>query len=375
MQPRHITDNRLWAGRLFVGFVAGFAALCLVASPAAADETSTGGGNSVSGDQDQRPQPPEEFAAKLQAANDAYNNNKYEAALAAYTDAAQLSPTDPFPYVGIARAYFWMDRYAAAVFHYDLFLKVASRRNDTRQKVDNQLKAARSERRLASSRSDGDAWQRPEAQRRLVSALRDELDEGAAYTAGGGGAWALYKALIRTNYVEPDLERLRRRLARKLVGEVDERLTPSSGALVPTRALEDWKEDDKRLEAAASLYVTGGLQERIDTRRKVVTAGIDMLNGNHADAATAFEQALGSLEDWTFLRWLRIACLIRSSQYKQANQAIASARNRPFITSNIQAYLTLMEGVIAQRQGRDDEAARIFRDLMSQGDDVSGMSS
>ncbi len=308
-----------------------------------------------------------DYKQALDQANTAYNKRNYEQALTKYTRAAQQSPTNAFPYLGIARSYFWMDRYSAAVRHYDLFFKVADQQSSPPDRVTDQLKDARSERKLASSRSDGEAWQRPEAQRRLVSALRDELDDGNAYTAGGGGAWALYEALLRTNYVAPDLARLRSRLARKLVDEVDRRLVPEDSGVIPRRSLGDWKEDQQRLEAATSIPVNEPLAKRMNSRKQVIAAGIDMLNGNHGSAADQFSEAADEIDEWQFLRWLRIACLIRSERYDAAENAIEASRGKPFVTSQITRYLDLMEGLIAQRRGNNERASEIFNELIRGG--------
>lgn len=342
--------------------------LTLTAGPAMGAETSPeGSSTNESSENRSSSEKRDDYTRLLGQANSEYNKRNYEQALTRYTRAAQQSPTNAFPYLGIARSYFWMDRYSAAVHHYDLFLQVAGQQSTPPDRVTDQLKDARSERKLASSRSEGEAWQRPEAQRRLVSALRDELDDGNAYTAGGGGAWALYEALLRTSYVAPDLARLRSRLARKLVDEVDRRLVPEGSGFIPERSLDDWKEDQKRLDAAATIPVNEPLAERIDSRTRVISAGIDMLNGNHGRAAEQFGSAAEEITEWRFLRWLRIACLIRSERYTAAETAIEASRNKPFVTSQITRYLDLMEGLIAQRRGNDERASEIFDGLMRGG--------
>jgi len=355
------------ATRIRRAVTCGFAVLLLTlaAGPAVGTETSpddssTNESSTNRSSSEER----DEYTRLLEKANSAYNERNYEQALTKYTRAAQHSPTNAFPYLGIARSYFWMDRYSVAVHHYDLFLQVAGQQSNPPDRVTDQLKDSRSERKLASSRSEGEAWQRPEAQRRLVSALRDELDDGNAYTAGGGGAWALYEALLRTDYVAPNLARLRSRLARKLVDEVDRRLVPEDSGFIPERSLDDWKEDRQRLDAASSIPVNEPLAERIASRKRVISAGIDMLNGNHGRAAEQFSEAADEMTEWQFLRWLRIACLIRTERYEAAEEAIAASRDKPFVTSQITRYLDLMEGLIAQRRGEMERASEVFDRLM-----------
>ncbi|MEM1349399.1 MAG: tetratricopeptide repeat protein, partial [Myxococcota bacterium] len=61
------------------------------------------------------------FTEALKRGNDAYNGEQYAAALTSYRSAIQLDPRQSAPYKNSARAYFYLNQYAAAQFYYDLY--------------------------------------------------------------------------------------------------------------------------------------------------------------------------------------------------------------------------------------------------------------
>lgn len=298
-----------------------------------------------------------EYQKVIDKGRDAYNANDYAKAARHYVRAAQLAPQRPQPYRNLARTYFWKKEYTRAVVFYDYYLKLVPDARDV-QKV-------KRERKLAAQRAGDDVWQRPDSQTRVLSTLRDTLTEGNAYTKGGGGAWALYKTLIRTGYAAPDLARLKQRVRKKLIDEFEGLLMTGSSQPVPILSLEEWQRQQMRLEAARSIARDSSLQKVIDRRMRIVDTAIALLNGRYDDAADLSEEALESNPDMPFVHWYRMTALAHAGRYDEARTALEVYRkNLDEGTGEQKRYLEIMEAILAHRRGDPEKAAELYRNIL-----------
>lgn len=301
--------------------------------------------------------PPTDWKKHFDRGDRAYQNGNYEAAEKALVRAAQAAPERPRTYLALARSYFQQERYARAVAYYETHLQLVGDNADTSR--------ANKERRLAAHRASDAVWSLPKAQERVLKALRDKLDEGRAYTEGGGGAWALYRTLLRTGYAQPDLGRLRERLRDKILDEFDDRLRPEQGTPTPTLTLADWKVQRKRLEAAAELESSSAFRERLDRRRQVVDAAVALINGRARPAAKRARGAAEANPDLDFLRWFRAVALVEAGNYEPALEALATYRKElDDPPDRLLRYADLLEAQIARRRDDADSAAERYWQLL-----------
>jgi len=330
-----------------------------VAGPATAAPGDGGAAESSDQGGSETPATPsdDQYEQLLEQGRDAYNDNNYAEAAELYTEAAQLLPNRPEAYRNLARTYFWRKDYPRAVVFYDFYLKLIPDAKDVAK--------VKRERKLAAQRAGDDVWQRPDAQKRVSGALRDALTDGDAYTEGGGGAWALYKSLIRTGYAAPDLARLKQRLRKKLVDEFEGLLLPDSDEPVPVLNLQQWQRQQMRLEAARSIAVESGVRKVIERRMTIVDTAIALLNGRYDDAADLAEQALEANPDMAFIHWFRLTALAHDERYDEARQVLEAYRKRVDVgADHEQAYLEVMEAILSHREGETDGAADMYRKLL-----------
>ncbi len=302
---------------------------------------------------------PESYSTTMKAANAAYNNGDYKQAANRYLEAIQAAPRRAEPYRNLARSYFWLGKYAAAVTYYDFYVQLAPDSEDVNQ--------IQSERRLAASRSGDDIYTMPESQQMARRALEQQLDSGRAYTSGGGGAWGLYNSLIRTNYARPDLANFQRRLVRKLLEEFDGMLVPESGQPVPRLDLEGWQLQLDRLQAARQLTGDEGLIDIVDSRSAVAEAGIALLTGNRGEAVALINGAMQKNPDLTFLHWFQVIALIESNQNEQALEAVAELGRQLAKTdapSSHVEYASVLRASILRRLGRHEDAADLYLQIL-----------
>lgn len=299
-----------------------------------------------------------EYEQLLDEGRSAYNDKQWEKAASHYEDAAQLAPRKPLIYRNLARSYFQNGDYARATTFYDYYLNLAGDSAKTDR--------IRRERKLAAHRAGDKVWTVPDSQKRVLDALRTELTEGRAYTEGGGGAWALYKTLLRTGYVHPDLGHLQTRLRKALLDEFEGLLVPETGSPMPTLSLDEWQRQQRRLEAIRSVSAESGALEVVERRMTIVDAAIAMLNGRYERAAELAQSAIESNPDMPFLRWYEITSLVRSEQYERANERIerAEAAFRNGESKTQRQYLQIMRAMIAQREEDAETAAELYLELL-----------
>jgi tetratricopeptide (TPR) repeat protein len=300
---------------------------------------------------------PDTYSVVLTAANSAYNDGKYDEAIRGFVQAIQSRPERPVPYRNLARTYFWQSNYAAAVAYYDMYIRLATDAEDKEQ--------VQSERRLASSRAGDKLWTTPESQRQALEALEDQLEGGTTYSSGGGGAWGLYRALMRSGYAQPDLTRIRRRLVSNLLDEFEGTFVAEASQPAPRLDLDGWELQQERLEAARKLSRDEAMLGVIERRAKVVDAGLALLNGQYEEAAERAGTALEQNPDMGFVRWLQISALVESGQHDEALEAVDElakhlAQSRP----NQLGYAKILRASILQRVGRGDDAADLYLGLV-----------
>lgn len=303
--------------------------------------------------------PGESYSVLMKAANGAYNAGDYDQAVEGYVRAIQARPAKAAPYRNLARTYFWQGEYNAAVTYYDIYLRLAPEADDREQ--------IRSERRLASSRGGDEPFTAPEAQRLALQAFEDQLQEGAAYTKGGGGAWGSYQTLLRTGYARPDLTRLRSRLVQRLLDEFEGLLVPAQNQPTPQLGLEEWQLQQRRLDAATRLSDDEAIAEIIARRAKIADAAVALLNGLHQKAVELGETAIEQNPDMGFMRWLHVNALVETGEHQAALDALQALRDKLAQTApNQLGYAKVLEASILQRMGRSDQAADLYLGLVSE---------
>ena len=300
-----------------------------------------------------------DYKTEFGAGNALYNKGQYKKAIPHYAAAIQFAPNEPPPYRNLARAYFWMENYAAAAAYYDFYLRVANAKTTDTETIQR-------ERKLAIERAGSSVYVLPPNQKQALTALVQELTSGSAYTDGGGGAWALYKALLRTRYAEPGLSDLRAQLARRLVDEFDASMIPAVGSFTPVLDLDGWRVQAGRLEAARTVAADPALREVINRRSKVVAASNALLTEDYAQAATLCRAAQTENPDLDFLSWFTVAALIQANQDKLALAAINElARKSKGSSPALLEYARVLRAIALQKAGRSDDAAGVFADVLS----------
>ncbi len=296
-----------------------------------------------------------EFDKALQRGNKAYNGEKYADAIAAYTQAIQISPQRPEPYKNMARAYFWKGTYDAALAYYDTYITSFPGADDIDQ--------IQRERRLTSDRTSK-PWSLPETQRLAMRSLEAALSGDEIYARGGAGAWQSYQALLRTGYAQPELATLRLRLFEQMLAEHDRRLAVEPGQTAPVLDEQDWALQQERMKAAGRLVAFESQRDEIARRTLIHDAAEALLLSRYEDAAAASEKAIAQNPDELYLRWFYITALMRANKTKRAldklDQMEQLVRDRD--PAQIE-YVDVMRAMLLQRLDRHDEAAQIYTSI------------
>lgn len=317
-----------------------------------APDSADSGGEAPSAEE-----PSSEFSRLMDEGRNAYNDSKWKRAAQLYRRAAQVAPERPAAYRNLARAHFMNENYARAATLYEQYLELAPASADTSR--------IERERKLATHRAGEDVWTRPDSQKRVLEALRDALTEGEAYTEGGGGAWALYKALLRTGYVHPDLGHIQTRLRERLLEEFKQRATPESDQPTPVLSLQDWQRQQRRLEAARSLTGDSEVRSKIDDRMRIVETALALLNGRSEEAAEHAASAREANPDMDVLRWFEVAALVGAEQYDRAEERLdAVSAETEDLSESKRRYLQALRAIVAHRRGDAGAAADLYRRVL-----------
>ncbi len=318
-----------------------------------AEETSRSGSEEAAGERDD-----DGLDEMLAKGREAYNAKNYQKAAERFVEAAQAHPDRPEPYRNLARTHFWREQYARAGTYYDHYLQLADEPED--------LDKVKRERKHAAERAGDEVWQRPKSQRRVLEALREELTDGEAYTEGGGGAWALYEALLRTGYAAPELAHLQKRLRKRLIDEYEGLLVSERDQPVPGLSLEEWQRQQMRLEAARSIAESAGVRKIIDRRMTIADAAIALLNGRHEEAADLASEAIEGNPDMPFVHWYRAVALVQADRPEQAREALRTFEKQTDADgSEREAYLEILRGIVAHRDGDTASAAEAYRTILN----------
>lgn len=297
-----------------------------------------------------------QFDTFLQQGNKAYNDEKYERAVELYVEAIQLLPMRAEPYKNMARAYFWNGQYNAALAYYDTYLTTFPEASD-REQIER-------ERRLTSDRTSK-PWSLPEAQRAAMRSLEAALAGEEMYARGGAGAWQSYQALLRTDYAQPALAKLRARLFANLLREHDAMLATGVGQTAPELSEQDWALQQERMTAARKLAMYEEDLEQIDRREKIHKAAQALLLARYEEAAALSEQAIAANPEALYVRWFFITALMRANKAKQALRELDAleALFRDRGVSNQEGITRVVRAMLLQRLDRHDEAARLYKDI------------
>ncbi|MFW5967581.1 MAG: tetratricopeptide repeat protein [Persicimonas sp.] len=298
-----------------------------------------------------------EYDERLDEAKEAYADEDFDAAVERFIEVIQARPEVATHYRDLARSYFKNSEYAAAVAYYDFYLRQDPEADD-RERV-------QKERALASHRAGGEVWEEPGSQRKTLEALRDQLEGGAAYTEGGGGAWGLYETLLRTGFAQPELERVRKRLLSRLIEEFEGLIVTESDQPTPQLDLDDWQVQRERLEAARSLTADEAMRATIERRELIVEAATDVLNRRTDRGGEGARKAVEENPDIGFVRWLEVVALVDAGAHDDALETVETlesdlAESAPQLVD----YATMLRASILQRQGRDDAAADLYLELL-----------
>lgn len=292
--------------------------------------------------------------AAVKEGNAAYNGGDYPAAQRWYTQAIQADPNQPAPYRNLARAYFWQDNYSAATAFYDHYLRLAP--------MDaTDLDQVRAERKLASNRAGDNVWILPDNQRLARQALDAELQNGKAYTDGGGGAWGLYETLVRTGYAQPDMAQIRATLARRLVDEFEGLLQPGGSDLVPQLSFEAWQVQSQRLAVAQRVVSDPAALDALLRRATVVEAAISLLGGRTSNAVDLARLARSQNPDLKWTGWYEVVALSNAGKHQEALDALETfARTLRAENPAQLPYASTLKAMLLQRLERWDDAAATF---------------
>lgn len=300
-----------------------------------------------------------ELTALVEQATDAYNQADYDQARQAFIRAIQIAPQNPDLYRNLARTFFWQNDYAAATAYYDFYLRLAPANAPDLEQI-------HGERRLAATRAGMQVWQTPEQQRLVLQSLNDQLDEGRAYTAGGGGAWSLYQTLIRTQFAQPELAQLKKRLVRRLFDEIESQFVVPTDQPSPRLDLEDWKVQRERIEATRSLTDDEVILDALQRRLLIVQTAESLLLARYADAVQQAELAMRNNPDIIFTAWFQITALLHSQRFTRALAAIDELeprlrQNAPTLLD----YAQILRAAALQKNGQHNDAATIYSELLA----------
>ncbi|TXC75963.1 hypothetical protein FRC91_10725 [Bradymonadales bacterium TMQ1] len=292
----------------------------------------------------------EAYEAILAQGTSAYNGGDYETARQRFIEAVQVLAERAEAYRNLARANFWMERYAEATHHYDHYLRLAPQASDSEQ--------IRSERRMAATQAGGEGYVVPGSQRQALDALERELNRGQALTASGGGAYGLYRTVLRMGYAAPELGSVQARLAQRLLDEHDARLLGQASGLVPTLTQADWAVQRERLQLASELAMDELVADMVERRLMVVEAAEALVDGRYERAARRAGEAAEANPDLRFVGFYRVAALAAGAQPAEALTELDRFRAQAGWDEATDARAGVLRAQLLQALGRYEEAAR-----------------
>lgn len=286
---------------------------------------------------------------------DAYNSEDFQGARQAFIEAIQHAPEQGAGYRNLARTYYWLREYAAAVAYYDYYLRLNAQAEDVAE--------IQQERRSALSRADGALWTLPADQQLIRTSFLQELEEGRGLTAGGGGAYGLFEALLRAGFAAPEVSEYRQRLEQKISAEFEAALT-TGDAFLPLMRGKDWEMQAERLEALSGLVRRPERLRYLERRALLIQGVLALLDGNYERGAHDAGQAALQNPDLPWINWYHILALSRASRPQQALQAVEellARRDQP--PAARQRYEVLRAHILRQLD-RADEATELYQGIL-----------
>lgn len=336
---------------LLMGPVVGLVLLGLGLTSAWADETSE----------------TSEAHRALEQAKVLYNNARYDEAATLYVRAAQLDPAGTeshgAPYRNLARCMFWLERYDAAVYWYDVYRSGWPQADD--------VDAVFAERRTADERRADSGEPLPKnavydrSVRELVDTLTERLEQGApAATEQGGGTAHLYQLALDRGYASPKLAKLAATLRVQLLTELEVRWTPSEGAPMPLLGAdsESIPTSESRLRILRTLAPRKSEVLRIEAYQRLVLGWADLAAGRTQRAAGEFKDASELLPKLPGLGYARAVALHQAGEDDQALEVLASARE---VGGSFGDYCDLLSAEIERSEGHHDRAAALYWKVLS----------
>jgi tetratricopeptide (TPR) repeat protein len=308
-----------------------------------------------------------------QEARTLYGDGNYEEAGRYIVEALQRSPRNTQYVLGLARTYNWLTRYDEAVFYYDLYLVDLLSELPDNLAARDRIDAVRAERDSANEQRQESASpvQMPAQQDIARDAVRQRISEGPILTESGGGAVAMYWALLRTGYARPDLGLVRADLRAALESEI-RRDVASNRATIPVLNLRAWTTHQQRLIATEDLLdeVPSGspeLSPDLTAIRLFIDGQLQMLNENPGPALAQFDAAIALSPTLLPAHIARLNALLATSQSGRPEGEAALAAARTAIDRADPArigFVSIYEAAFAAQAGRTRDAAEQLHELL-----------
>ena len=292
----------------------------------------------------------------LKAGNQAYNKGEYDNAIGHYVTAIQTTPEHPTAYRNLARAHFWKENYAAAVVYYDDYFLIVK---------EGDLDSIRDERKLAVERAGNQIYKTPKDQLMALRAFKKQMVDGVGYSKGGGGAYGLYRVLLRTGFASPELIEFKKQLARKVFDEFEAYLLPEPGQVAPTLDLEGWQLQAERINNARQLNRDKLFTERINQRSSAVEVALSLLTGTWNDTEKLLKVAISDNPDLKYLRWFEAIAHLKTDNKAAATTTISQlARVTKSDQPTMLDYVRVLRAIALQKNGKVNDASDVFLEIL-----------
>jgi tetratricopeptide (TPR) repeat protein len=320
-------------------------------------------------------------AERWEEARSYYAEGDFEAALPGAIAAVQQAPAAPEYYLGAARILFQMERYDEAVFYYDIYIQHFGPILPADTPERNRLTRAREERTTAnnSRTTPSSAVPEPAGQGEARAALVARIAEGIAITPTGGGALAIYDALLRTGYARPDLLTLRSEL-RACILEEASLFVAVNRAAMPALSIEEWEVQRTRMQRYVDL-APEPLPTASGQPREVANAGLGLamlelaqgqlryLNQDFTAAAERFGAALTAQPDFLPAHVGRLNALFSAERglTSEAHQALAAFQTLAEASATdpeIGLLASIYEAAFVAQSGDRDEAITLIEAML-----------
>ncbi|MBN1946403.1 MAG: tetratricopeptide repeat protein [Bradymonadales bacterium] len=315
-------------------------------------------------------------------ARGAYRQRDYQQASTLLRQAIQAEPSGARYYIGLARAYFYLEDWEQAVYYYDLYLEhFLDHARQARRSADRESAVRREREEANSHRADRTVPpSAPPSQQAALEAFRQRLATGPILNEENTGAYFFYQTLLRTGYAHPDLQQIHRQLADALVAEDKACFEPTDDSLIPVATVERWGLVHERYRIAGNLGHDTQSDPSIAARILAAQGQIDLVNGNYTQATDRFGQAIEQDPSLLSAYYGLLYALHRQSAYEgiqTANNALALVDRLEQLTrTTAQEHLEmipLVRSIALADAGRYQDAASLIIEILAPGH-LSGQS-